>query len=537
MWISVNGLETIGSTLSSDNQSNCTLEKPQIVDSKIEFSKYSGITAKPTEIQKAQGRLFPIGSPDLIPQSANLISPFDPATFSQQLLPLISHGVKEKVKSFARNMNDKASALEYALQEEWKQSPFNPDNFNTLKQIFNPYKLIFPHPPLLPTAALFKNPHKTIQPAQQVKPLKHVETFVKGKYPKSLYKTNSKENEQPVNVVMKELGIDSYRHFEDQILRDIEKQEEMKVEATLHTLYDDSEVVSGKPYQPGFGWKPFTEPTKNYDADSGNSQIISPLHTSIVGNNYKFSHEDAIQHPSIIKNHQLNHQNSIQYSIDHDQDSLTYHNPFKVHKPYEIHEDTGESKLKPIQANFDDVPVTTHKPKFSFRDKTTKSTKATKATKNSQRGQQRKRQKDKPASLDNVDIKPIEPNDIPNPNQIPTHHKARDYIRHHIQSLTTVRPRYHTENHTLDPSPGESKSHAVIQAAPVRNENRLFHSRLVNSASTLSHSGFRGTTSTTTPKPSRNFPRSLNNSRFIDKPKVTGQRGSIKFADTKKDSR
>lgn len=58
-----------------------------------------------------------------------------------------------------------------------------------------------------------------------------------------------------------DMGVTSYKHFEDTILKELEEKEERKVEATMHTLIDDEFVVhdSLEGTKPGFSqeWQPF----------------------------------------------------------------------------------------------------------------------------------------------------------------------------------------------------------------------------------------------------------------------------------------
>lgn len=58
-----------------------------------------------------------------------------------------------------------------------------------------------------------------------------------------------------------DMGVTSYKHFEDTILKELEEKEEQKVEATMHTLLDDQYVVheSFAGIKPGISqeWQPF----------------------------------------------------------------------------------------------------------------------------------------------------------------------------------------------------------------------------------------------------------------------------------------
>lgn len=58
-----------------------------------------------------------------------------------------------------------------------------------------------------------------------------------------------------------DMGVTSYKHFEDTILKELEEKEERKVEATMHTLIDDTYLVqdSLEGTKPGISqeWQPF----------------------------------------------------------------------------------------------------------------------------------------------------------------------------------------------------------------------------------------------------------------------------------------
>lgn len=107
---------------------------------------------------------------------------------------------------------------------------------------------------------------------------------------------NKQNKAQVYDTVMKDLGMTGYDHFEKTVMRDIELREEQKVEATMHTMYENAEIIKGKPYGHDFGkpagWnnvKP--KPTSyNYHTNEINSQIVSPLHTSFIGNHHAHYH-------------------------------------------------------------------------------------------------------------------------------------------------------------------------------------------------------------------------------------------------------
>ncbi|XP_055590373.1 uncharacterized protein LOC129742496 [Uranotaenia lowii] len=59
---------------------------------------------------------------------------------------------------------------------------------------------------------------------------------------KSKRMSKFRKSSKPVNYdsFMTDLGISGYKHFENAVIRDLERREEQKVEATMHTLFDNT---------------------------------------------------------------------------------------------------------------------------------------------------------------------------------------------------------------------------------------------------------------------------------------------------------
>lgn len=74
-----------------------------------------------------------------------------------------------------------------------------------------------------------------------------------------------------------DMGVTSYKHFEDTILKELEEKEERKVEATMHTLIDDQFVVhdSLEGTKPGFSqeWQPSFNAHENGLFTSGTKPV------------------------------------------------------------------------------------------------------------------------------------------------------------------------------------------------------------------------------------------------------------------------
>lgn len=409
----------------------------------------------------------------MIPSTQNLISPFDVSTFGKQLLPLINVNIKEKVKDFARTFNSGADYIEDAIRDSWKESPLNPHNFKHLLETPNLFKQ-------LPFTPAVRKPIHAPTSHRGSKAHNH-----KEKAPKAI-------EAYSVDGLMHDYGINGYKHFEESILRELEKQEELKVEATIHTLFEHGdrvrsvEVVHGKPYDSS--WKPVAAPTKNYDDDKEvHSQIVSPLHTSIFGGSQ----------PSSIAPHDIS-------SDFHDFDQLTGNT---IHSTYSIHEEEGESKVKPVKAKI-----------TSIRKKVTPSSSSTSSESSRLNSRYRKRHNNnavKTVGLENVaDSGASGSHDSPN---FVVKAKRNPSKHQHIQSFTTTKPKYTTViRHTFTDAPKQEVSTESTNKVPYEIPTRL------RSKSP--------STTTTTIKPSRNVPREV--SKYVDKTRASGKRGSIKFGHT-----
>jgi hypothetical protein len=420
----------------------------------------------------AESRLFPVGNPDLIPQ--NLISPFDPLTLLQ---PLINVNIKEKVKDFARNFNSGADYIEDAIRDGWRESPLNPHNFKHLLETPN----LFKQQPIAPAV---KKPIHAPTSHHNTKAHNH-----KEKAPKSV-ETYSFDG------LVHDYGIKGYKHFENTILRELEKQEELKVEATIHTLFEHGnrvksvEIIHGKPYDGSLAWKPVAAPTKNYDDDKTvHSQIASPLHTNIFGGSNAESHDIS--------------------SDFHDFDHLSGNT---VHSTYSMQEE-GESKVKPVKAK-----ITSIRKKV----KVTPSPLSTSSENSRLNSRYRKRHNNNVLNTvgmyNVVDSGASGSHDAP---KIVVKSKRNPAKQQHIQSLTTTKPKYTTvTRHVLTDAPKQEVSTESTNKVPYSHETPA---RLRLKSSTI-------TSTTTTVKPSRNVQREV--PKYVDQTRASGKRGSVKFGQT-----
>lgn len=446
-----------------------------------------------SSLKVAESRVFPAGSSDSVP--LNLVSPFDVVTFGKQLLPLLSVNIKEKVKDFARTFESSADAVEDAIRESWRESPLNPHNF---KQMLDEAPNLFKHlpfPPVHVTNTQHKqrdSPNSLRKPVAQ-HPKAHNTKAHKKRAPKAI-ETYS------LDGLKHEYGINGFKHFEESILRELEKQEEQKVEATIHTLFEQGdrvEIIQGKPYDFKSGWEPVSAPTKNYEDNSSiNSQIISPLHTSIFSGS---QHSSVSPHGSF-----------------YDFDNL---NGNTVHSTYSVHEEEGESKVKPVKTKISTLrKLAPSSPSNVYTKSST--------TKNSSHRKRHNHNATKTVGLHNMFVTDSTSDNHDAPRVV-NKSKRNPQRHHHIQSLTTSKPRN---------SLSQSKI-AVAEELP-KLESGEHLGRVSYSYGSEPPTRLRSSTrssattaaTTTTVKPSRNVAREA--SKFVDKPKATGYRGSVRFGQT-----
>ncbi|KAG5674591.1 hypothetical protein PVAND_004545 [Polypedilum vanderplanki] len=463
-----------------------------------------------SSLKTAESRLFPIGHPSLIPQPGSLVSPFDVATFSNSLLPLISAGIREKVKGVAQTFNDGVDLVEDAIRDGWRQSPLNPHNFeavlnrppNLFENLPNLIGLGQPQIPLFPPQhALHKHPKHNIKLKEKEKTLKGLEPYTQ-------------------DDIMNEYGIKGYKHFEESILREIEKQEEAKVEATIHTLFNEGdrfEIIKGKHYEDDktAGWKPVAAPTKNYESDNDiTSQIISPLHTSI------FDETDE-------SNNKLGF---------HDFDTFHYNS---ISSSYSVNEEGDETKVKPVKAKIASIGRITPQPIHSTYSPSSTSTLAARSTTTRSRGSNTAHKRRQITSRDNqkadqddkitknksfYDASTSASNEVPVVIAASVKRIVPPQSRAHIQSLTTSKPKNHANfvrNVTEFPRFTSISSEGSSTTKDYGFESTSRFRLLSSSRST------RSTTTTTTKKPSRTVQREV--SKYVDKARATGFRGSVKY--------
>lgn len=401
----------------------------------------------------------------------------------------IAPAIRTKVNDVAQVFNDGFDLVEDTIREGWRESPLNPYNFE--KYLNQPPNLL--KPLLGEQPALHQHHHPKFPPSH-----KH-----KEKAPTSSTSDYSMDN------MMNDYGINGYKHFEETILKELERQEELKVEATIHTLFGEGErveIIRGKPQHIKSGWKPIAAPTKTYeDSNDITSQIISPLHTSI------FSLSDGpSESPDKLP-------------------SLGFHDFDSLHlSQYAVNEEGIESKVKPVKAKIAAVRRITPVPP-TWRSASTSSTTTARPTVSRSRvtsatAHHRKRHNhnslktagdEKNSKSKEIDSSMSESNDIP-----AVIAKVRP-VNVHVQSLTTSKPKNHAN----------SDRNATLDATKANNINYESTSRfrIPTTTSTLSSRAASRATKVSTTTTSRPKTVQREASKFVDRARASGYRGAVKY--------
>lgn len=241
----------------------------------------------------------------LVPQNFKpaYISPFSRPQFTQQLIPLIGASVKQKLQEIVEDFDDGVEFLKnaFTLKEQYAKNLVSKQiqKFNMLKAapLFSGLQPIFggaQHP---------KNYFPNMEPTV------HTTIRIYTKKPYYRYSTDGSilaacesqfgncttiDKIPEAHAFIAEMGLDGYKKFEKQVLRGIEKQEEKKVEATLSSLASDSSGIKGKKHKfaaTSSDWAPVDykkpEPLKK-------AKVKSPLNTNVVS-----SSEDALDQPLV----------------------------------------------------------------------------------------------------------------------------------------------------------------------------------------------------------------------------------------------
>lgn len=419
----------------------------------------------------------------------------------------IAPAIKGKINEASQVFNNGFDLIEDTLRHSWRESPLNPYNFDRYLNRGAPN--LFKHLPL--------NVGQPVYPKHQ-----HHSKYPPHKHQKE--KAPLDTVSYSVDNMMHDYGINGYKHFEESILKELEKQEELKVEATIHTLFNKGEhfeVVHGKHHETKSGWQPIAAPTKTYD-DSNDitSQIISPLHTSI------FSLSDA---PS---------ESSDKFP------SLGFHDfdSFQASSSYSVNEEGIESKVKPVKARVASIRRLTSIPTAVVSTRSTSTTTSTTTTKspiNRSRGasgSHRKRHNKDSLKFTNEDaaVKPKEVASDLSPSEsievATIVSKLKPKI--HVQSLTTSKPKNHSaidRNISVD----ATRANTIYNNINYESTSR-FRIPTVASSSTISAARsainaskyFTTTTTTSTVKP-KTVAREI--SKFVDRARSTGFRGKVRY--------
>jgi hypothetical protein len=286
----------------------------------------------------------------------------------------------------------------------------------------------------------------------------------------------------------KDMGVDGYKHFEDSVIRDLEKKEEKNVEATMLSKLNIDEVIKGKQFAYEDGWVPVTikPPGETNNRQPALKSHVTSLHSSI---------KDIKPNGKFVRNESKQTANYKSAATTTKSKVLSYQKQKTIRKNVKKQETKNVIKHHPISS----TAATTILPIALIPHKIDP-----KAPTDSDDGT------GQPDYLQN--IQQFLPEQSQNKQEVtPT-------TRNHIQSLTTRKPnpKYLKNNSFVAQETSLSKSvlptdRSFVTQKPKRKPNNLTNASQQPATSVA--------------------PSVRPTSKFVDRPKMTGQRGSVKFGD------
>lgn len=184
-------------------------------------------------------------------------------TVSAQLIPIVASNLKEKVKTLNTNIKSSVTQLNAAISNNVNVAVahlhssianqinagagrFTTSSSQKLKTISD--NISFPkNKPYISYSESLYNTGMSFaksNPSKQHNP-KYVSYLINK--PKTKHKAFPlRANPNKYDAFMSDLGISGYTHFEKAVIRDLEKREEQKVEATIHTLFENPNIAIEK---------------------------------------------------------------------------------------------------------------------------------------------------------------------------------------------------------------------------------------------------------------------------------------------------
>lgn len=209
-------------------------------------------------------------------------------SITAQYFPIVANNLKQKIKAFDTNVKSGVTQLKTALSNNinaavvhLESSVSNKLNagvahlkstvshkLHSLAEKVKQYKQK-PHTAHLEPFLYPRNRLNIHQFEKQQAP-KYVSYIIKNQklLNKPLNKKRTKNNKY--DALMTDLGISGYKHFENSVIRDLEKREEQKVEATIHTLFENPKYALENPYKLSLAPNPilFEDLQKSSSSDS-----------------------------------------------------------------------------------------------------------------------------------------------------------------------------------------------------------------------------------------------------------------------------
>lgn len=187
-----------------------------------------------------------------------------------------------------------------------------------------------------------------------------------------------------------DMGVTSYKHFEDTILKELEEKEERKVEATMHTLFDETYLVqdSLEGTKPGISqeWQPFNAHDNGLFTSASKPVTISSFTQSSFDRPFndvrpvcEHTDEIAVQptlfvYPSNVDTHlnelqSASNENSVKVKLAEAQNNSTSNNSTTEKPNYPAYFIKQQQELRKLQQKL----VNATRAKSQFENKPTKS--------------------------------------------------------------------------------------------------------------------------------------------------------------------
>lgn len=467
------------------------------------------------------------------------VSPFSRPQFVQQLFPLIGAGVKEKLREIAEDFDDGVEFLKnaFTIKEAFVSNiaSNHVKTYNRLKQL----------PKIHGIKPLFSSIPEPYKHFPNMEPTIHTTIKIITKKPFYRYSTDGSilaacqsqfgnctlMNKIPEShAFVAEMGLDGYKNFEKNVLRNIESLEEKKVEASLGSLGSESSESKGKRKPHVFPeWAPLETATKQKYRKKPEIPKKSPKVKSQLNTNIVSSSEDALdthlignypkKFPKVYKKPKLTpapvfeNDNESEFTSNISSDGASYNQTIfydSQHHSSQQHEEKVEPPTpikRPKHAkkvNFDSASASTVT--MGMRKYRQQQQQNNKKTAKPQRHQTSEESRITKSIAEKPRVTTLEPTAADDATDID--YNNNDEINETFELRTT------TQRPVIEkPKFEHLKRPKTRTTTTTANKRETTGTRLRD----FTVSNLRPSTSTTTKKP------------YVDRVKVSGNRGSVKF--------